>query len=161
MKTIEDGHEYELDERFGDGTSGIAGTQSLIFVNREPGNEHDGTTTQEVLRALIDRTQYCDKCLPWSGNKEIVGHLRMALALHEARAMIRKVERGEMPIERLEKSDADHHLYFPDVSGAPIYAFENRTDTTETGSLTPGEPCHTPVKKPPELVPFQHYDIPF
>ena len=149
MKTHEDGHEYELDERFGDGTPGIAGTQSIRFVNREPGHEHDGVTTQEVIRALIDRTQYCDKCLPWSGNKEIVKHLRMALAIHEARALIRKVERGDLAIERLEKSNSDHHLVTPDfATNAPSYAFENRTDTTETGSLMPGAPCHTPAAPP-------------
>jgi hypothetical protein len=55
---------------------------------------HPGTQTQEVLRALIDRTMHCDNCLRWLGNDLIIYHLRMALALHEARALERKTEKG-------------------------------------------------------------------
>ncbi len=153
MKTLEDGHIYELNSRHGDGSPGMAyWPQTITFVNREPGNEHDGTTTQEVLRALIDRTQYCDACLPWSGNKEIVAHLRMALAIHEARALIRKVERGDLKPERIAIDHGDHHLIMieEEHNESPSYAFENRQDTTETGSLQPGQPCHTPAPAPGE-----------
>jgi hypothetical protein len=65
----------------------------LTFVNREA-NPHEGVQTQEVLRALIDRTLHCDRCLRWDGNDKIIHHLRMALALHEARAIERKTEKG-------------------------------------------------------------------
>lgn len=142
MRVIEDGHIYEVNDRFGDGTGGVAGDQKIRFVNREPGYEHDGTTTQELLRVLIDRTQYCHACLPWSGNRLVAHHLRMALALHEARALIRKVERGDVAIE-LVTPDADHHLPLIVDTHGPTYAFKDR-DETETGSDKPGDPCHTP-----------------
>ena len=87
MKIIEPGHIYQLTHLDG------VGTTKLTFVNREEGTKHEGTQTQEVLRALIDRTRHCHKCLPWHGNRSIVQYLRLALALHEARALVRKVEK--------------------------------------------------------------------
>lgn len=80
----------------------------LVFVNRE-NNPHGGTQTQEVLRALIDRTMHCDNCLRWEGNDKIIYHLRMALALHEARALERKVEKGLFRPEQVPV-DVDGHF---------------------------------------------------
>jgi hypothetical protein len=102
VKVIEPGHVYELATLDGDGTPEV-----LRFVNRELGSEHDGTQTQEVLRAqidalevLIDRTNHCDACLPWSGNERIIKamseaqrQLRLALIHHEQRVLERKLEK--------------------------------------------------------------------
>ena len=105
MKIVEPGHVYELHSL--DGKRGEV--ETLRFVNREPGTEHPGTQTQEVLRALIDRTMHCDNCLRWSGNDRIIYHLRMALALHESRAIERKAEKGYYRPEQVTTSDHDGH----------------------------------------------------
>lgn len=103
MKIIEPGHIYQLEHRDGSGAS------LLVFVNRETGTEHEGTQTQEVIKALIDRTKHCDACLRWEGNDKIIEHLRMALVLHEARALERKTEKGELAPERVP-TGADGHF---------------------------------------------------
>ena len=84
--------------------------ETLTFVNREFGHEHSGTQTQEVIRALIQRTQHCDSCLIWQDNQKIVYHLRMALVLHESRALMRKVEKGILKPE-LVKVSSDGHFW--------------------------------------------------
>lgn len=105
MKIIEPGHIYDLNwldmKKEGEEkifktkeNPGTLLTSLLVFVNREAGTEHPGTQTQEVLRALIDRTMHCDNCLRWEGNDQIIYHLRMALVLHEARALERKTVKG-------------------------------------------------------------------
>lgn len=107
MKIIEPGHVYEfgqLDAEPGDHPV------VLRFVNREPGTEHGGTQTQEVLRALIDRTRHCDNCLYWPGNDLIIHHLRMALVLHEARALERKTEKGQLEPEHILTGPDGHFL---------------------------------------------------
>lgn len=110
MKIIEPGHVYKLSWLDGDDIHYKDGhwNSELIFVNRETGSEHPGTQTQEVLRALINRTQHCDKCLRWDGNDRIIYHLRMALALHEARAIERKVEKGIIAPEAVETAEDGH-----------------------------------------------------
>jgi hypothetical protein len=105
MKIIEPGHVYELRSLDGDGTP-----ETITFVNREPGTEHPGTQTQEVLRALIDRTMHCDNCIRWHSNDKIIFHLRMALALHESRAIERKAEKGYYAAEQVSTSDRDGHF---------------------------------------------------
>ena len=102
MKIIEPGHIYQLVHQDGSG-AGV-----LVFVNREDGTEHEGTQTQEVLRALIDRTQHCDRCLRWDGNDQIIAHLRAALVLHEARALERKTAKGEIEPEKIETGPDGH-----------------------------------------------------
>jgi hypothetical protein len=103
MKIIEPGHIYQLEHRDGSG-AGL-----LVFVNREAGTEHEGTQTQDILRALIDRTQHCDSCLRWEGNDKIIHHLRMALALHEARALLRKTEKGVITPETIDTAPDGHY----------------------------------------------------
>lgn len=123
MKVVEPGHVYELtvlDSREGEGPVVIR------FVNREAGTEHGGTQTQEVLRAnidslemLIDRTNHCDGCLPWTGNERIIKamseaqrQLRLALVYHEQRAMERKVEKdGWRPEEAPVGGDGHFNIY--------------------------------------------------
>jgi hypothetical protein len=102
MKVIEPGHIYQLQHLDGSG-AGL-----LTFVNREAGTQHEGTQTQEVLRVLIDRTQHCDHCLRWDGNDKIIYHLRMAIALHEARALERKVEKGLFEPEKVATANDGH-----------------------------------------------------
>ncbi len=108
MKVIEAGHIYKLNCLDGDDT------EILTFVNRED-NPHPGTVTQEVIRALIDRTQHCDGCLRWEGNDKIIYHLRMALVLHESRALERKTDKGEIDPEHVETAE-DGHYYLSDNS---------------------------------------------
>lgn len=102
MKVIEKGHVYEPVNRTEGGQSVPMGEQTITFINKEEGREHDGTTTQEVIRILIDRTRHCANCMPHPNNERIVYHLRMALVLHEARALERKTEKGYFAPEYLE-----------------------------------------------------------
>lgn len=86
MREIDPGHVYELNEL--DGGSG----QTLTFVKREgekyPGNvgSHPGTTTQEVLRALIKRMEYVNYAqVGHERNVRVIKKLQSALYELEAR----------------------------------------------------------------------------
>lgn len=149
MKVLDKGHKYELNQRRGADGLPADGKDTLQFVNREDGRKCDGVTTQEVIRALIDRTYYCNDCLEWSGNQLIVDHLRMALVLHEARAMIRKVEKGQLPIEHILLGE-DGHLSLTTGTVASDYC-RMRNDGTETGSLNPGVCAHEQAAVKPSL----------
>lgn len=105
MKVLEVGHIYQLVNREND--SNVDG-QTIIFINKQPGQEHGGTTTQEVIRCLIDRTRHCANCMPHPNNERIVYHLRMALTLHEARALERKVEKGDIAPEYITAGSDGH-----------------------------------------------------
>ena len=145
MKIVEPGHIYELHSLDGDGTP-----ETLRFVNREPGTEHPGTQTQEVLRALIDRTMHCDNCLRWAGNDKIIYHLRMALVLHEARALERKTEKGIIQPELVYASAEDGHftIHEEGYDGAccPPSSEDNLkyTDKPKTDPVEPGKPKYRP-----------------
>ncbi len=120
MRVIEPGHIYELDQLDGDGTP-----LRITFVNREA-TPHAGTQTQEVLRmqidilsTLIDRTNHCDACLRWDGNDKIVKamseaqrQLRLAILLHEQRALERKMDKG-LAVEQIP-TDYDGHFLVGD-----------------------------------------------
>lgn len=115
MKVIEPGHIYELDHLDGKNKS------RLTFVNRESA-PHEGTQTQEVLRAnidsiecLIDRTNHCDACLRWEGNDRIIKamseaqrQLRLALLIHEERALERKLDKGKLKPEEVAVGTDGH-----------------------------------------------------
>ncbi len=61
-----------------------------------PGNAppaYDGTTTQEAIRALIDRTKYVDAQIHFDANDEVLLHLRFALVWLEHRAAIARDDR--------------------------------------------------------------------
>lgn len=105
MRIIEPGHIYAFNWLDGEPTGA---ENHLIFVNREKGTRHPGTQTQEVLRALIDRTRHCDDCLRWEGNDQIIYHLRMALVLHETRALERKTQKGIILPEHIVTGDDGH-----------------------------------------------------
>lgn len=91
MRVIDPGHEYllrSLDEKEGE----TKNPNILKFVKREgpgyPGNvgHHSGTTTQEVLRALINRTKYVNDQIPDPRNHAVLFHLRSAIFELEIRA---------------------------------------------------------------------------
>ena len=71
-------------------------------------NSYDGTTNQEVIRALIDRVIFLDTQVPNKYNKEIIFCLRKALILHEKRHLDRLVDK-ELPVEKL-KAQKDGHI---------------------------------------------------
>lgn len=72
------------------------GREVLRFIRRSSAaidygaGEHPGTNSQEVIRALIDRTIYLDKILGADETLDAVYYLRMALFCYEARALRRK-----------------------------------------------------------------------
>jgi hypothetical protein len=142
MLIVEPGHVYKLNTL--DGAEGE--TETLRFVNREGAASHPGTQTQEVLRALIDRTMHCDNCLRWAGNDKIIYHLRMALALHEARAIERKAEKGYYQPELVHTDHRDGHfiLHAEADDGAPVppSSEDNHkyTNKEKTNPLTSGKP---------------------
>lgn len=105
MKVIFPGHLYELDHLDGDRT------QQLRFVDRGHGTNYQGTYNQEVLRALIHRMQFLHGEKPWPLNEQIVYHLRMALVLHEARALCKKVEKGQFLPEQLPVGQDGHFKF--------------------------------------------------
>ena len=93
MRVIDFGHSYALDclSAIPDDISDLQ--NPLVFVKRVgenyPGNEepsYPGTTTQEVIRALIDRTKYVDGQKPHSTNDDVLFSLRCALLALEYRA---------------------------------------------------------------------------
>lgn len=102
MECLEKGHVYRPSNRKAKKDDfATAKAEVITFINKEAGHEHDGTTTQEVIRILIDRTRHCANCMPHPNNERIVYHLRMALVLHEARALERKTEKGDIAPEYL------------------------------------------------------------
>lgn len=108
MKVLEIGHIYELQSRTPEGFFDEVPDQKIKFVNKQPQQEHSGTTTQEVIRVLLDRTRHCANCMPHPNNERIIYHLRMALVLHEARALERKTEKGDFAPEYLQTGGDGH-----------------------------------------------------
>lgn len=103
MKIIKPGHVYDLQHLES------SGAERLTFICRsskaiQHPEEHAGTNTQEVLRALIDRTKYLDGIIDAIENDDTVYHLRMALLGYEGRAYRRKQE-------KLNR-EADPHSFF-------------------------------------------------
>lgn len=143
MKVLETGHIYQPENRSVDGkeVGGEVAAQKIIFINKQPGQEHGGTTTQEILRVLLDRTRHCANCMPHRNNEQIVYHLRMALALHEARALERKVEKG-LEIEYQDTGD-DGHLLLREGE-VPMGATEELLPYRHDWD----RPCNQPVEQP-------------
>jgi hypothetical protein len=109
MRVIDPGHLYELDNLKDAG-------KTLLRFSKDPalhnGNGYAGVTCQEVIRSLIDRVQTLNNERHWAGNADIIHALRHALAGFEARALIRRVEKEGLAIERLPVAD-DGHLLLP------------------------------------------------
>jgi hypothetical protein len=125
VKVIEEGHIYELDTQDRDDP------EVLTFVNRED-TPHGGTQTQEVIRALIDRTMHCDNCLRWEGNDLVIYHLRMALVMHESRALARKVHKGIMKPEDVITDRDGHFAVEEDVPSTDRLVWEGATRFTSS-----------------------------
>lgn len=97
MEVLDPGHDYLL--RSVDGPTPIR----LTFVKRcdppekYPGNHnaYPGTQSQEVLRALIDRSLYVDAQQPCHENVAYLRHMRAALLVLESR--VRRV-RHQAPL---------------------------------------------------------------
>ena len=105
MRTIYKGHEYLLDHLDGDSKT------RLQFVQRAPLHPpKEGVTNQEVIRAIIDRVKVLNAEVPWEGNSQILYHLRMALLLHETRAMERHVEKHGLEVEKVATDEDGHFL---------------------------------------------------
>lgn len=88
MRVVDDGHIYDLKELEG-------GWQRITFIKRSSGSiqydeEWPGLQTQEVLRALIDRTKYLYAVRPCDETADAIHFLRMALYSYELRAWLRK-----------------------------------------------------------------------
>jgi hypothetical protein len=105
MRVIDPGHIYELrhlDDPVGESFS------MLKFVKREgdgyPGNvgHYSGTTTQEVLRALVDRAKYVDNQIHDNANDQVLWHLRMAIWHLEERAARRHGRKWNFKPEQIE-----------------------------------------------------------
>lgn len=103
MEAIDPGHKYHL--RSLDLPYGLErGFETLTFVKREgpgyPGNvgHHSGTTTQEVLRALIQRAQYVNGQIPDPANGLVIQNLREAIWHLEQRAARRHGRPWTLPI---------------------------------------------------------------
>lgn len=106
MRVLVPGHRYALANLEADG-------ETILQFMQDPalhdGEGFDGPSCQEVLRAVIDRVQELDRERHWEGNASIVYDLRHAIAGFEARAILRRVEKDGLEIERLPL-DVDGHL---------------------------------------------------
>lgn len=109
VEVIDPGHTYALKILDGDDGTWDPSHETLSFVKREgegyPGNvgHHPGTTTQEVLRALIDRTKYVDNQIPDIANNHVLNHLCAAIWYLEERAARRHGRSFPFPVGGIEK----------------------------------------------------------
>lgn len=89
MEIIDPGHVYALTCL---DSPGVDRKVMLTFVKREgegyPGNvgQYPGTTTQEVLRALIDRIKYVNNQIHDDRNELVLYYLRFSIYNLEERA---------------------------------------------------------------------------
>ena len=78
MRTITQGHVYELDNFDGEDV------QTLRFIHKENQDGklvtvENGTTNEQVIAVLIDRLQFLDTIMPSDFNKVAIQHLDEAL----------------------------------------------------------------------------------
>ena len=103
MKVLNQGHVYKLNNN-----KSPSHTILTFFKDEKINGEgFDGTTNQEVLRALIDRIKFLDSQKPHPVNDEIINCLRKAIVLHEQRHLDRLLEKG-VEIENLETFNDSH-----------------------------------------------------
>ena len=105
MDVLDPGHKYLLKAL--DDPENCA-EQILYFVKRKgdkyPGNKdaYGGTTTQEVLRALIDRAIYVNQQQPCPETTATIGLFRTAIYLLESRAKRVHGETLDVPLYNIE-----------------------------------------------------------
>ena len=112
MRVLDAGHKFAL--RHLDGP----GEEVLQFVKREgkgyPGNvgHYEGTTMQEVLRALISRAKYVDGQIPCYETDKSIELMRGALRWFEVRAARRhgRVFECNEPIETADTCEKCGHI---------------------------------------------------
>jgi hypothetical protein len=103
-------------------------------------------TTQEVIRALIDCTSYCNDCLPRSGNKLIVDPPSHGAHAPRSTRVLRGVEQGQIGLEKVHLGDGGHFMLFQ--SRKPTSDYARMPDTgTETGSQA-ASPMRMYAKRP-------------
>jgi hypothetical protein len=90
LEVIDPGHVYNLRQLGTDEKVELRFKRSGGAIKYD--EEWPGLQVQEVLRALIDRTQYLYDVLPCNESSDALWHLRMALWAYEARAHRRKME---------------------------------------------------------------------
>lgn len=134
MKILDSGHIYEL-KQLGDNE-----TQKITFIKRSGGAVHyekewPGLQTQEVLRALIDRTIYLDKVLECKETKEAIKHLRAALYWYEVRALRRKRSKTNRTTNNHnDELTPEYKMSYP--SDIPFTEFEiEKRETGEDGHI--------------------------
>jgi hypothetical protein len=120
VTVVDPGHLYLLDHLDG-------GEQSVLqFVKREgpgyPGNvgHHEGTTVQEVCRALIARLKYVDQQEQHPANTASIGYLRSVIYQLEVRAA--KRHRAKLRLSgdiELQPVNSHGHLYEESEPGFP------------------------------------------
>ena len=106
MKIIYPGHLYAAAHLDGNGTTHIQ------FVQRPPFHApQEGTTSQELLRILIDRIKVLDRETPHPFNALILEHGRQMLCLFEARTLLRKAWKGALQPEELAVGPDGHFMF--------------------------------------------------
>jgi len=109
MRIIDPGHCFALIRLDG------GGEEMLTFVKREgdgyPGNvgHHTGTTSQEVMRALISRAKYVEGQIPHKANGAVIYHLRAAIRALERRAYERHGIPYDVTAELIENLPTNSH----------------------------------------------------
>lgn len=90
MKVIDLGHKYE-----------VAGGQTVEFIKRANGElVNEGTTNEELLEVLIDRTEFLDSKFPCDENKVALVFMKQALVSFNqrtAKRIMQGVETKDLP----------------------------------------------------------------
>ena len=138
FEVIDPGHIYNLRQL------GTDEKVELKFIKRSGGaiqydKEWPGLQVQEVIRALIDRSEYLNAIIPCAETEDSIYFLRMALYSYEARAYRRKKE--ELNRKQPEHDDGEH----VDSSREDIYAEVPFTEY-EIEQLPIGKDGHIVVK---------------
>lgn len=107
MRVIDPGHRYALANLESDGETIL---QFMKDANLHNGDGCQGPSCQEVLRAVIDRVQTLHAERPSEFNAGIIYDLRHAIAGFEGRAIIRRVEKDGLEIERVPVASDGHLL---------------------------------------------------
>ncbi len=89
MKIIDEGYKYELDSLEG-GESQLLWFKKTNEVDGKLITQHDGTSNEEIIKALINRLHYLNEWMYDSFNSEALIHLENALDALHARQSDRK-----------------------------------------------------------------------
>lgn len=109
IEVLDPGHKYRITNLEADGT------QTWRFIKRSSkmirhDREYAGSNTQDVIRMLIDRTEYLNDVGPSEESQNAITWLRMALYEYEARAWRRKKQKlNKMQRAQAEVADLNVH----------------------------------------------------